>query len=71
MTRSSPERNPAEQIFRVLRAGRVTRIDENRDELEAALTEQVRPFWDEPATLHRLTNYAWWAAAATTLPHSA
>lgn len=57
---SSPELNPAEQIFRVLRAKLANRIFDTVAELEAALTEQLQRFWDEPAILHQLTAYPWW-----------
>lgn len=70
LPRYSPELNPAEQIFRVLRAGLANRIYENLDELEAAMTEQLQPWWDHPATLRRLTNYGWWADAVAILPSS-
>ena len=56
----SPELNPAEQIFRVLRAKLANRIFDTVAELEAALTEQLQRFWDEPAILHQLTAYPWW-----------
>lgn len=56
----SPELNPAEAIFRHLRAKLANRIFENLDELEEAITEALRPFWDEPARLQSLTGYSWW-----------
>ena len=64
----SPELNPAEQVFRRLRAALANRVFEDLAELEAALTEQLRGFWDEPATLRRLTAYPWWLRGATTMP---
>ena len=56
----SPELNPAEQVFRTLRAGLANRVLEDLDELVEALTAQLRRFWDRPATLKRLTAYPWW-----------
>ena len=56
----SPELNPAEQVFRVLRAALANRIFASLEELEAALTAQLQTFWDQPATLHQLTAYPWW-----------
>lgn len=56
----SPELNPAEQVFRVLRARLANRIFASLDELDAALTEQLQTFWDHPAALHQLTAYPWW-----------
>lgn len=60
LPRYSPELNPAEQIFRHLRAQLANRIFEDLDELEAAITEELRPFWEQPATLQHLTAYPWW-----------
>ena len=56
----SPELNPAEQVFRAVRARLANRIFEDLAELEAALTEQLQGFWDRPATLRQLTAYPWW-----------
>jgi transposase len=64
----SPELNPAEQVFRALRAKLANRVFEDLAELEAAVTEELRPFWDQPATLQRLTGYPWWTRAVATLP---
>ena len=63
----SPELNPAEQVFRALRAKLANRVFADLAELEAALTAQLRAFWDRPATLRRLTAYPWWIAAAATM----
>lgn len=56
----SPELNPAEQVFRVLRARLANRIFATLEELETALTAQLQGFWDQPATLYQLTAYPWW-----------
>ena len=64
----SPELNPAEQVFRVLRAKLANRIFADLAELEAALAEHLRAFWDRPARLRHLTAYPWWTRAAATLP---
>ena len=47
--RYSPELNPAEQVFRVLRPKLANRIFATIAELEAAITEHLRPYWDQPA----------------------
>ena len=60
LPRYSPELNPAEQIFRTLRAALSNRVFADLDELEIALTEELRPFWEQPAVLHHLTAYPWW-----------
>ena len=64
----SPELNPAEQVFRALRAKLANRVFADLAELEAATTEQLRAFWDRPATLRRLTAYPWWTPATASLP---
>lgn len=56
----SPELNPAEQVFRVLRAQLANRIFADLTELETALTTCLQAFWDQPARLYRLTAYPWW-----------
>lgn len=56
----SPERNPAEQVFRVLRARLANRIFASLAALEAALTEQLQDFGDQPERLHQLTAYPGW-----------
>jgi transposase len=63
----SPELNPAEQIFRVLRPPLANRIFATLGELESELTEQLQRFWEQPSSLKRLTGYPWWIAAVTTL----
>lgn len=60
LPRYSPELNPAEQIFRHLRAKLANRSFEDLDELEGALTETLRAFWEQPSVLHHLTAYPWW-----------
>lgn len=67
----SPELNPAEQIFRVLRAKLANRVFADLGELEAAITERLRAFWDEPALLRRLTAYPWWTQALPSTTPSA
>jgi transposase len=67
LPRYSPELNPAEQLFRVLRPKLSNRIFETVAELEAAITEHLRPYWEQPALVQRLTAYPWWTAALTTM----
>jgi transposase len=56
----SPELNPAEPIFRVLRPKLANRIFETSAELEDAIAAHLRPYWDQPALIQRLTGYSWW-----------
>ena len=48
LPRYSPELNPAEQVFRVLRPKLANRIFPTIDELEAAITAHLQPYWDQP-----------------------
>lgn len=64
----SPELNPAEQVFRCLRAELANRVFADLAALEAAITEQLRGFWDRPATLRRLTASPWWLQGTGTMP---
>ena len=63
----SPELNPAEQLFRYLRAKLANRLFADRDELEAALTAVLREFSDQPPILRHLTAYPWWLQATHTI----
>lgn len=63
----SPELNPAEQIFRVLRPKLANRIFTTVAELEEAIITHLRPYWDQPALAQRLTAYPWWIAALNTM----
>ena len=56
----SPELNPVELLFRHLRARLSNRIFADVAELEAAITEVLRAFWDVPARLQQLTGFGWW-----------
>jgi transposase len=67
LPRYSPELNPAEQVFRVLRPKLANRIFATLAELEAAIAEHLRPYWDDPASVQRLTGYSWWTAAVDTM----
>ena len=67
LPRYSPELNPAEQIFRVLRPKLANRIFETLAELETASTAHLQPYWEQPALLQRLTAYPWWTAALDTM----
>jgi transposase len=59
----SPELNPAEQVFRHLRARLANRIFADVAELEEAIADALRTFWDDPPTLRQLTGYPWWIDA--------
>lgn len=59
----SPELDPAEQIFRQMRQDLSNRIFDTQADLETALAEALRPFWEYPLRLQRLTGYPWWTQA--------
>lgn len=63
----SPELNPAEQVFRHLRAHLANRIFTDLDDLDAALTDALRTFWVNPPLLQRLVGYPWWLEAASAI----
>ncbi len=60
----SPELNPAEAMFRHLRGRLSNRVFEDLSELEAAITDALCGFWEDPHTLQSLTGYPWWLQAA-------
>jgi putative transposase len=70
LPRYSPELNPAEQVFRVLRPKLANHIFATIEDLEAALTTHLQPYWAQPPLVQRLTGYPWWTAAAPTMPLS-
>jgi transposase len=70
LPRYSPELNPAEQIFRVLRATLANRIFATLAELETTITASLQPYWDQPALVQRLTGYPWWTTAVYTMSQS-
>ena len=70
LPRYSPELNPAEQIFRVLRPKLANRIFATLAELEAAITDHLQPYWGQPSAVQRLTGYPWWITAMSTVSQS-
>jgi transposase len=70
LPRYSPELNPAEQIFRVLRPKLANRIFATITELEEAISTHLHPYWQQPALIQRLTGYPWWLAAVNTMSSS-
>lgn len=70
LPRYSPELNPAEQVFRVLRPALANRIFATVAELEEAIVTHLRPYWEQPALVEQLTAYPWWTAALNTMSRS-
>lgn len=62
----SPECNPAEQVFRLLRAWLSNHVFATLDALQTALISALQRFWDDPQVLISLTHYPWWQAAPDT-----
>lgn len=67
LPRYSPELNPAEQIFRVLRPKLANRIFETIAEVEETISTHLQTYWEQPALVQRLTGYAWWTDAVNTM----
>jgi putative transposase len=59
----SPEVNPAEQIFRILRDRLPQRVYENLEDLLDTLSQTIRDFQDDPSKIISLTAYPWWKQA--------
>lgn len=62
-----PELNPAERWVEELRKSLANRVFTSIGELEEAVTEALRPYWEDPDKLVRLTNYPWWKEATADL----
>jgi transposase len=60
LPRYSPELNPPERWFEELRARLSNRVLESVEEMMEALSEALRPYWEDPSMLARLTGYGWW-----------
>lgn len=59
----SPELDPVERLFEVLRGEMANRAFEGLEAMREGLTEAQRPYWDRPERLARLTGYPWWIEA--------
>lgn len=70
LPRYSPELNPAEQVFRVLRPKLTNRIFATIAELEETIITHLQLYWEQPALVQRLTGYPWWTAAVNTMTAS-
>lgn len=62
----SPELNPVEPVWKALRKELANRIFETMEELQEAVTEALRRFWEHPEVLISMTAYPWWRAALQT-----
>ena len=59
----SPELDPAERWFQEFRRSLSNRAFESVVLIQDALTETLRPYWERPSLLKRLTGYSWWIKA--------
>ena len=59
----SPELDPAERWFQEFRRSLSNRTFESVALIQDALTETLRPYWESPSLLRRLTGYPWWVKA--------
>ncbi len=63
----SPQLNPAERCFQELRKTLSNRLFDTLHALQDALTEALRPFWQDKPRLAHLTGYPWWLDALAEL----
>jgi hypothetical protein len=64
----SPELDPAEKRwFQEFRRKLSNRAFENVALIQEALTQTLRPYWEDLALLKRLTGYSWWVEAVEAL----
>lgn len=70
LPRYSPELNPPERWFEALRKRLANRVFDTLEDLEQALAEALRPYWDDPAELVALTAYPWWRNAVQNITPS-
>lgn len=55
----SPELNPVEKLWDILKDGVCNRVFDTLDELEDALTRKLRPFWEEATRVISLVGCGW------------
>lgn len=66
----SPELDPVERWFEALRAPLSNEVFDSVEAIGDALAEALRPYWEEPGRLARLTGYAWWVDAVDSIQTS-
>ena len=59
----SPELDPVERWFEELRGPLANEVFETVEAIGDALAEALRPYWEAPEELARLTGYDWWIEA--------
>jgi transposase len=63
LPRYSPELDPAERWFQEFRRKLSNKRFESVTLIQEALTKTLRPYWESPSLLKRLTGYSWWVKA--------
>jgi transposase len=59
----SPELNPVERWFLEFRRALSNTIFESIAQLHEAITGHIKPYWEDPERLGRLTGFPWWREA--------
>ncbi len=67
LPRYSPELNPVERWFQEFRRVLSNRTFETIELLQEALSQSLKPYWEEPERLRRLTGFSWWLEAIDAL----
>jgi transposase len=60
---ASPQLNPVESVWRILRKKLANRLFESLEALQEALMDELRVFWEQPQVVISLTAYPWWRKA--------
>ena len=60
---ASPQLNPVESVWRVLRKRLANRIFASLEALQEAVMEELSVFWEQPEVVISLTAYPWWRKA--------
>ena len=63
----SPELDPVERWFQEFRRELSNRTFEAVELLQEALSQTLRPYWEDPARLRQLTGFSWWVEAIDAL----
>ena len=65
----SPELNSVERWFQEFRRALSNRVFETVELLQKALTEALKPYWQDSDRLRRLGGFSWWVEAIESLGH--
>ena len=65
----SPESNPVERWFQEFRRELSNKLFETVELLQEALSQTLKPYWEEPGRLRRLVGFSWWVEAVESLRH--